>query len=113
MANFIDWSVFYYGAFQLHEVRLLGAIADALRATGKPVNFFDVGANIGHHTLFMSSHADHIFSFEPFSVVRSEMERKLHHALVGNVTIFPVALGDLNESGSSTRPQAPIRAREL
>jgi FkbM family methyltransferase len=104
MANFIDWSVFYYGAFQLHEVRLLAAIADALRASGKPVNFFDVGANIGHHSLFMSSHADHVFSFEPFSVVRAEMERKLNHAKVDNVTIFPVALGDQNESGSFHPP---------
>ena len=104
MANFIDWSVFYYGAFQLHEVRLLAAIADALRATGKPLNFFDVGANIGHHTLFMSSHADRVFSFEPFSVVRAEMERKLRHAKVNNVTIFPVALGDQNESGTFHPP---------
>ncbi|WP_433970242.1 FkbM family methyltransferase [Tunturiibacter gelidiferens] len=104
LANFIDWSVFYYGAFQLHEVRLLATVADALRATGKPVNFFDVGANIGHHTLFMSSHADHVFSFEPFSVVRSEMKRKLNHARVDNVTIFPVALGDLNENGNFHPP---------
>src|SRR5882757_6367048 len=48
MNNFIDWSVFYYGAFALHELRLLATIADALRARGNPVNFFDVGANIGH-----------------------------------------------------------------
>jgi FkbM family methyltransferase len=99
MTNFIDWNVFYYGAFQPHEVRLLGALADALRASGKPMNFFDVGANIGHHTLFMSRHADHVFSFEPFSVVRDEMVRKLNHAKVSNVTIFPVALGDHNETG--------------
>jgi FkbM family methyltransferase len=104
MTNFIDWSVFYYGAFQLHEIRLLGAIADALRASGKPVNFFDVGANIGHHTLFMSPHADHVFSFEPFAVVREEMVRKLQHAGVTNVTIFPVALGDRNETGTFHPP---------
>jgi len=41
MNNFIDWNVFYYGAFQPHEVRLLGALADALRANGKPMNFFE------------------------------------------------------------------------
>jgi len=98
LANFIDWNVFYYGAFQLHEICLLSAIADALRANGKPVNFFDVGANIGHHSLFMSRHADHIFAFEPFSVVRDEMLRKLNHAGVTNVAVFPVALGDRNET---------------
>ena len=77
---------------------------DALRAQGKPVNFFDVGANIGHHALFMSSHADRVFSFEPFSVVRNEMERKLARAGVSNVTIFPVALGDKNENASFSPP---------
>jgi FkbM family methyltransferase len=104
LSNFIDWSVFYYGAFQLHELRLLGAIADTLRTQGKPINFFDVGANIGHHTLFMSRHADHVFSFEPFSVVRNEMIRKLNHARVDNVTIFPVALGDHTETGTFHPP---------
>jgi FkbM family methyltransferase len=98
LTNFIDWHVFYYGACGIHELRLLGEIADALRAQGKPVNFFDVGANIGHHTLFMSDHSDAIFSFEPYSVVRDEMQRKLKHADVRNVTIFPVALGDQDES---------------
>ena len=104
MANFIDWTVFYYGAYNVHELRLLAEIADALRRQGKPVNFFDIGANIGHHTLFMSSHADRVFSFEPFSVVRNEMQRKLAHAGVGNVTVFPVALGDQNESHSFSPP---------
>ncbi len=104
MANFIDWSVFYYGAFASHELQLLGAIADALHAQGKPVNFFDVGANIGHHTLFMASHADHVFAFEPFSVVREEMKRKLAHAGASNVTVFPVALGDQNQDGSYCPP---------
>jgi FkbM family methyltransferase len=104
LANFIDWNVFYYGAFQLHEIRLLGAIADALRASGRPLNFFDVGANIGHHSLFMARHADRVFSFEPFSVVRDEMVRKLNHAGITNVTIFPVALGDRNENGTFHPP---------
>jgi FkbM family methyltransferase len=104
MTNFIDWTVFYYGAFNIQELLILAELADAFRAQGKPVNFFDVGANVGHHTLFMSSHADRVFAFEPFSVVRSEMERKLAHAGVGNVAIFPVALGDKNESGTFSPP---------
>jgi FkbM family methyltransferase len=104
MANFIDWSVFYYGAFAINELRLLGALADALRARGGDVNFYDVGANIGHHTLFMSGHADRVFSFEPFSTVRQEMERKLNHAQVRNVTVLPVALGNRNETGTFYPP---------
>jgi FkbM family methyltransferase len=104
MNSFIDWTVFYYGAFNIQELRLLAEVANAIRAQGKPVNFFDVGANVGQHALFMSSHADRVFAFEPFSVVRTEMERKLAHAAVDNVTIFPVALGDKNEDASYHPP---------
>jgi FkbM family methyltransferase len=96
--NFIDWTVFYYGAYSVNELRLLAALADALRAHGKPVSFFDVGANIGHHTLFMSRHADKVFSFEPYAVVRDEMKRKLARAGVSNATVFPVAMGNRNET---------------
>ena len=96
--NFIDWTVFYYGAFAHSELRLLADLAAGLRARGGPVNFFDVGANIGHHSLFMSRHADRVFCFEPFSVVRDEMKRKFARAGVSNATIFPVALGDNNGS---------------
>jgi FkbM family methyltransferase len=104
MTNFIDWTVFYYGAFNIQELRLLAELAGAFRAQGKPVNFFDVGANIGHHALYMSSYADRVFAFEPFSVVRNEMERKLAYAAVDNVIIFPVALGDKNENASFHPP---------
>jgi FkbM family methyltransferase len=102
--NFIDWTAFYYGAFALNELRLLADLAAGLRARGGPVNFFDVGANIGHHSLFMSRHADRIFSFEPFLVVRDEMKRKFDRAGVVNATIFPVALGDSNGSASFHPP---------
>lgn len=104
MTNFIDWTVYYYGAYSANELQLLAALAGSLRAQGKPINFFDVGANIGHHTLFMSAHADRVFSFEPFSVVRTELERKLKHAGVRNVTAFPVALGNRNETAAFHPP---------
>jgi len=97
LQNFIDWTVFYYGSFQEHELLLLAALAHSIRARGNPVNFFDVGANIGHHSLFMSKQADQVFSFEPYSVVREELGRKMKHAGVRNVTAFPVALGDKNQ----------------
>jgi FkbM family methyltransferase len=104
LANFIDWTVFFYGAYAVNELRLLADLAAALRARQGAVNFFDVGANIGHHTLFMSRHADRVFSFEPYSVVFQEMERKLRHAAVTNATPFPVALGDRTETASFHPP---------
>lgn len=104
LKNFVDWTVFYYGAHERHELLLLAALADALRAMGRPVNFFDVGANVGGHTLYLSRHADHVFAFEPFAPVRGEMERKLAHAGIQNVTVFPVALGDRTETARYCPP---------
>jgi FkbM family methyltransferase len=104
LTNFIDWTVFFYGAYTRHELLLLAAIAGRLRARGTPINFFDVGANVGQHAMFMSGHADKVVAFEPFSVVRSEMARKLRHAKVDNVEIFPIALGDRNETGNYHPP---------
>jgi FkbM family methyltransferase len=104
LTNFIDWTVFYYGAFTRNELLLLACIARRFRAEGKTINFFDAGANIGHHSLFMSRHSDQVFAFEPFAVVRSEMTRKLEHANVVNTRIFPVALGDRNETGAFHAP---------
>jgi FkbM family methyltransferase len=95
--NFIDWTVYFYGAMSKHELELLAAIAGALRRRGKGIDFFDVGANIGHHSLYMSQHADRVFAFEPFDVVRAEIFRKLKFAGVENVTVFPIALGDTNQ----------------
>ncbi len=104
LTNFIDWTVFFYGAYSRHELMLLAQIASFIRASGKEVAFFDIGANIGHHSMFMSDRADRVFAFEPFAAVRSEMVRKLQQAKVNNVTIFPVALGDRTETGTFHPP---------
>jgi FkbM family methyltransferase len=104
LANFLDWTVFFYGAHAVSELQVLAAVAKTLRNKGREVNFFDVGANVGHHSLFMSQHADRIFAFEPFGPVRAEMTRKLRHAAVTNVTIFPVALGEEDQTGSFHAP---------
>jgi FkbM family methyltransferase len=88
--NFLDWSVFYYGAYARNELLLMRHIALKI---GRPLYFFDVGANIGHHSLFMSQYADHVYGFEPFPAVATEYERKMIHAGVTNATLFSVALG--------------------
>ena len=91
LANFCDWSVFYYGAYSRYELLLLRDIAQQLEG---PVYFFDVGANVGQHSLFMTQYAHSVYSFEPFPVVAAEYRRKMSRANASNWTLFPVALGD-------------------
>ena len=92
--HFIDWNVFFYGAYSTSELMLLRDAAVALKRSGCEVNFYDVGANVGQHSLFMSALADRIFSFEPFEAVRTKLDEKIKLNEITNITIFPVALGD-------------------
>jgi len=94
LANFIDWSVYFYGAYSSHELMLLRDVARGLRASGQSIHFCDVGANVGQHSLFMSMHADRVSSFEPFPRVCKKLRALLEHNCIDNVRVFPVALGD-------------------
>lgn len=97
MACNIDWNVFMYGSYAHPELRLLSTLAALVRKQRNVVNFFDVGANVGNHTLFMAAHADKIFAFEPFAPVRELLQSKVASNRLNNVTIFPVALGATDE----------------
>jgi FkbM family methyltransferase len=98
--NFIDWSVYIYGAYSNNELQLLADIAECLRVELKHITFYDVGANVGQHTLFMSKHSDAVVSFEPFEPfepVRKKLLQKLIANQVENVIVFPIGLGARDE----------------
>ncbi len=97
LTDFIDWSVYVYGAYSSHELRLLGDIAHELRQQLTNVAFYDVGANVGQHTLFMSKLVDEVISFEPYEPVRSKLLEKLKENKIHNVRVFSVGLGKRNE----------------
>lgn len=98
LSNFIDWTVFFYGAYSHDELFLLRDLAGALREQGRPVVVYDIGANIGHHTLFASGYADRVVAFEPFEPVRRKLENKIAVNALANVSVYPVALGAENGS---------------
>ena len=103
LRDYIDWSVYVYGAYSRAELDLLANIAAALRKNG-PVYFYDVGANVGQHTLFMSKLADRVIAFEPYAPVRDKLQRKLADNNIGNVEVFPCALGSENAELPFTPP---------
>jgi FkbM family methyltransferase len=75
--NFIDWSVFHYGGYARHELLLLSDIARALRRLrGQAPAFFDVGANVGNHSLCLAAQGSPVFAFEPYAPVRAQLLRK-------------------------------------
>jgi FkbM family methyltransferase len=88
--TFIDWSVYYYSAYSREELRL---IADVLLTLDSPV-FVDVGANVGHHTLFAALHSRLVLAFEPFEAVAWRLTQKITENHLSNVRLFNFALGD-------------------
>jgi FkbM family methyltransferase len=89
----IDWNVFYYGNYSPLELNFLTVAATRLEKTGG-VTYFDVGANVGHHALFMSRHVKQVVAFEPSRTVLDRFEENIVLNGLKNIRVYPVALGD-------------------
>ena len=93
--SYIDWVVFFFGAY---EAGVLLFLESAARALDRPDTVFvDIGANVGQHTLFMSAHAATIHAFEPYEPVRRRLLEKIADNRLDNVTVHPVGLGQRDE----------------
>lgn len=92
-STFLDWSVYYYGAYSGEELTLM---REAISHVNKPV-ILDVGANIGHHSLFASTVAEEVHSFEPFPEVAQKIKEKIATNNIKNIKLHQVGLGDVND----------------
>jgi FkbM family methyltransferase len=86
---YIDWNVYFFGAYEKYELFLLKSL---LQDTQKPI-FLDIGANIGHHSLFLSQFSHQVHAFEPYGLVRNQLEQKIKTNLIKNIQVHPVGLG--------------------
>ncbi len=88
--TFIDWSVFYYGGYGEGELMV---IKDFLGGVNDPV-FLDVGANVGHHTLFAAGFCKEVIAVEPFEPVYLKLKEKINDNALTNVRVLNSALGE-------------------
>lgn len=102
LSNYIDWQVYFFGAYSRNELDLL---QDLQRAKARACVFYDIGANVGHHTLFLSGFAAQVISFEPMPQNREWLERKVRDNDLQNVRIETVALSD---SAGAARMSIPV-----
>jgi len=97
--NSVEFTLFYLGAF---EKPLLFFLRDTMLGIKQSENeptptFFDIGANIGQHSLFMSLHADQVHSFEPYSAVSQKLERHVELNGIINIQLHKVGLSNQQE----------------
>lgn len=98
LAHYIDWMVFCYGSYATNELSLLKEVASQIRTRrAGPINFVDVGANVGHHSLFMARIADQVLAFEPYPALQRQIEEKIALNELKNVRLVPFGLGDKEE----------------
>jgi FkbM family methyltransferase len=87
IASHIDFSVYFFGAYELGTLRKF----EELAPPGTVV--LDIGANVGHHSLFFSRFAKHVYSFEPYPRVGNILVERMRANNVRNVTWMPFGLG--------------------
>lgn len=93
LSSYVDWTVFFYGAYELGLLKLLAFAADR---AGPGAVFLDIGANVGQHSLYMSRHVGQVHAFEPWPVAYQRLQRMLTENHVDNVFVHPVALGEID-----------------
>ena len=72
-----------YGAFEKKNLIFLLELLDKI---SNPI-VFDVGANIGNHTLAFSLHAQQVYSFEPVKATYSLLETNVNSNPISNVSL--------------------------
>lgn len=101
--NFLDWTVLLYGAHSPYELSVLDRAARYLRRQGRRVVYLDIGANVGHHLLFMSGLADECYGVDPNGSVLERAREKIEMNHIKNTKLYEIALGDENQ----TKPYFP------
>lgn len=89
--SYIDWCIYYQGAYSRQELRLLETVARQLPASSV---FVDVGANVGNHSLFASTVFGQVYAFEPVPWLVERINRQRQLNAIQNLHIFPYALGE-------------------
>ena len=97
LSNSIELHIFCYGAFEKPLLFFLRDTMTNILADGAAGVFFDVGANIGQHSLFMSRHASQVHSFEPYPVVSGKLKSHIELNRIDNIHLHEVGLS--NQAG--------------
>ena len=58
----------------------------------------DIGANVGHHSIFLSKFASQVLAFEPYPKVSMQFKQQIAHNNISNIQIFETGLSDRRET---------------
>lgn len=91
--SYIDWSVYFYGYYERNEIKYFSKLLNKIRNP----TMLDIGANVGHHSLFLSPYCSEIIAFEPLIENCVDFEKRMKLNSIRNVRLFKCGLGDKNQ----------------
>jgi|688.fasta_scaffold34337_4 FkbM family methyltransferase len=91
--SYIDWCVFFYGSYEYQTLKNLQYIFKKYKC--KIV--LDIGANVGHHSLFFSKFCEHVYAFEPFQDYSRLIREKIEINSIKNISILNFGLSNSND----------------
>ncbi|OIO31238.1 hypothetical protein AUJ77_00305 [Candidatus Nomurabacteria bacterium CG1_02_43_90] len=89
--GYLDKWLYVYKCYETHILK------EIMNNIKKGDTVLDIGANIGHHSLFISKvvgDKGNVISFEPISFLREQFEKSTSINKSANVTVMPLALGE-------------------
>lgn len=101
LASFLDWEVYFYGAYEPHVLALLD---DLVQRAGEGCHFLDVGANVGHHTLYVARRGIRVLAVEPWVWARTKLIEKATRNRLANVQVIADAFGAREEERTFYEP---------
>ena len=99
-SHYVDWFALLHGAYEEEVVQTIASFARRLT----DAVYVDVGANVGHHVLFMAPHVQTVHAFEPWPELWPSIVRKIEANRLSNVILHRVGLGELDEYKTFYQP---------
>jgi FkbM family methyltransferase len=97
LRNHVERDMFLFSGYARHELQFLSDAAKSQRDLRREVVLYDIGANIGQHSICLSGLVDSVHSFEPFKPVADRLLENVALNHLQNVFLHQVALS--NETG--------------
>lgn len=89
LGSHIDWHIYFFGSYERHILFLLRDLA----VNAGLERFIDVGANVGQHSIFMSSFVKEVHAFEPYEPIRNILNANIASNGITNVITYGVGIG--------------------
>ena len=90
----IDKTIFLCGAYEKY---MLQAICDLASIIDLKHNIaLDIGANVGNHSLYLSTITKEVHAFEPYEMACKQLEVNISNNSINNIHVHRVGLGSEN-----------------